>query len=74
MKWIIRLIGLLVVVAAILFAGRQVISRALSGSDTTSTTVAYTALVGSALLTIPLPFIWQTPQTAMQYAVLAGIG
>ena len=52
----------LVVIAATLFALRQILSRALSGADRTITTVAYTAIVSSAILTVPLPFVWQTPQ------------
>lgn len=63
---------LLVLVAATFYSLRQIISRALSGSDRTATTVAYTALVGSFLLTLPLPFIWQWPVSATQLVLLAG--
>ena len=62
----------LVVLAAGFFAVRQVISRALSDTDGTSTTIVYTALVGSAILTVPVVFVWQTP-TAEQAVVLVGI-
>ncbi len=62
----------LVVVAALFFAIRQIISRALSDTDKTATTVFYTAVVASALLTVPLPFVWQSP-TAEQIPVLIGI-
>lgn len=51
----------LVLLAAFFFAVRQIISRALSDTDRTATTVIYTAFVGSALLTVPLVFVWQTP-------------
>jgi drug/metabolite transporter (DMT)-like permease len=51
---------------------RQVLSRVLASSDTTETTIAYTALVGSFILTIPLPFIWQWPTTTLEIALLAG--
>ncbi len=64
---------LLVLVAAVLFALRQILSRALSSSDRTITTVAYTALVGSLLLTLPLPFIWQWPSTNTEIMLLASI-
>lgn len=53
--------AMLVVVAAFFFAVRQIISRALSDTDKTATTVIYTAFVGSAILTVPLPFVWKTP-------------
>ena len=62
----------LVIAAAFFFAIRQIISRALSDTDKTATTVAYTAFVGCAILTVPLPFVWQTP-TAEQIPILIGI-
>ncbi|MEM6638193.1 MAG: DMT family transporter [Pseudomonadota bacterium] len=63
----------LVVAAASLFALRQIASRALSAEDPIETTVAYTALVGSAVLTIPLAFVWEWPVSGQQYALLASI-
>lgn len=51
----------LLMLAAGAFACRQIMSRVLAGGDKTSTTVAYTAIVSWCLLSIPLPFIWQTP-------------
>ena len=71
---------LLAVLAAVLFAFRQIISRYLSGSDKTETTIAYTALVAVLVLVIPLPFIWQTPVSGFHIflmavmAILAGLG
>ncbi len=63
----------LVLVAASLFALRQILSRRLSGSDRTVTTVAYTALSASLLLTLPLPFVWQTPAWGLELGLLASI-
>lgn len=63
----------LVIFAAAAFAARQILSRALSSTDITWTTVAYTAFVGSALLTIPLPFVWQWPATQQEILLLIGI-
>lgn len=63
----------LVLAAATFFAFRQIISRALSGSDRTVTTVAYTALVGSFILTIPLPFVWQWPQGGLEIGLLVAM-
>ncbi|MEL7117615.1 MAG: DMT family transporter, partial [Pseudomonadota bacterium] len=62
-----------VLLAAALFAGRQIISRALAGSDRTVTTVAYTALVSIAVLTIPLPFVWEWPTEWWQVGLLVSI-
>lgn len=62
----------LVLIAAISFAFRQIISRALADTDKTATTVVYTAIVGSALLTLPLPWVWITPDRE-QLVILLGI-
>ncbi len=64
---------MLVLVAALLFALRQILSRVLSGVDSVATTVAYTALAGSFVLTLPLPFFWRWPATGLEVALLAGI-
>jgi S-adenosylmethionine uptake transporter len=34
------------------------------------TTIAYTAIGGSVLLTIPLPFVWQWPQSSTEIVLL----
>lgn len=64
---------MLVMLAATFFAMRQVISRALSDTDKTVTTVAYTALVGSFVLSIPLPFVWEWPTTDQEIMLLVSI-
>ncbi len=63
----------LVIIAAAFFALRQIVSRWLSGSDTTITTLAYTGLVSVAILTIPLPFVWQWPATGLEITLLISI-
>jgi len=60
----------LLIIAASAFAVRQILSRILAGGDKTSTTVAYTAIVSWLLLSIPLPFIWETPQTTREILLL----
>lgn len=64
---------LLVLVAAAAFAARQVVSRRLASSDRTITTVAYTALASVLVLSFPLPFLWTTPATDTQWALLFGM-
>lgn len=63
----------LVIGAAALFSLRQILSRALSATDRTETTVVYTAFVGSALLTLPLPFVWVWPSGGLEISLLVGI-
>jgi drug/metabolite transporter (DMT)-like permease len=65
--------AIFLILAAAFFALRQVLSRMLAGDDNTQTTVAYTAIVSSTLLTIPLPFFWQTPTTGLQIALLVAM-
>ncbi len=62
----------LVVLAASLFALRQILSRALI-ADSVTTTVAFTALVSGAFLTIPLPFVWQSPQWGLDLVLLSAL-
>jgi S-adenosylmethionine uptake transporter len=63
----------LVLVAAAFFALRQILSRKLSGSDRTATTVAYTALSASVILSVPLPFVWQTPVWGLETGILVSM-
>ncbi len=58
-----------ILLAAFFFAIRQVVSRALSDSDNTATTIVYTALVSVGLLTIPMIFVWKTP-TGTEWGLL----
>ena len=63
----------LVVAAATAFAFRQILSRVLAASDRTSTTIAYTAIASVLLLSLPLPFIWRTPEGGQELAILVGM-
>lgn len=63
----------LLIIAAAAFALRQVLSRILAGGDTTHTTFAYTAIVSWFLLTIPMPFFWQTPTTGLEIGLLVAM-
>ena len=60
----------LVMIAAIAYAFRQILSRMLSGSDSTMTTVAYTGLTASVLLSLPLLFVWRTPTSGYEILLL----
>lgn len=62
-----------VVGAACFFSMRQVLSRSLAGADSVSTTVAYTSITATLLLSLALPFVWTTPQTLKLWAVIVGL-
>lgn len=65
---------MLVVVAAALFSARQVMGRLLADTDKTITTIAYTALSASFIISLALPFVWQMPVSAKQWLLLALLG
>lgn len=65
--------AMLVVLAALFYSARQVLGRLLADTDKTITTIAYTALVGSFLISLPLPFVWQWPQTGMQVMMIVSL-
>jgi drug/metabolite transporter (DMT)-like permease len=57
---------LLILIAALFFALRQILPRVVAGKDRIVTTVAYSALVGSAIMTVPLTLVWRTPETSLE--------
>lgn len=63
----------LLVIAAGAFALRQILSRILAGGDGAATTVAYTAIVSCALLTVPMLFVWETPGSATEIVLLVAM-
>ncbi len=64
---------LLVVIAAFLFALRQILSRWLGRVDPIETTITYTALVSGVALSLPLPFVWRSPATTMEFFLMIGM-
>lgn len=63
----------LVVVAAIAFAGRQIVSRHIGKRDPTLTTLVYTAMTSFIILVPPLFFFWHTPENATHLALMVGL-
>ncbi|MEX0958676.1 MAG: DMT family transporter [Burkholderiales bacterium] len=58
---------------ALTFSIYQIVTRKLAGRENPHTTLFYTALVGSVLTSVALPFGWQGP-TALQGLFMVGIG
>jgi S-adenosylmethionine uptake transporter len=63
----------LVLLAATAFAVRQVLSRWLAGADSVITTVAYTSLTSSLLISLVVPFVWVTPNEAHVWFLIVGM-
>lgn len=59
--------------SALLFSLYQVLTRKLAGRENPFTTLFFTALVGAAATSLPLPLTWQTP-TLGQVPFMIGIG
>ncbi len=60
--------------AAITYALYGITTRMLARYDPTPTTLFYSSLVGSVVATLPLPFVWQTPQEPIVYAAMLELG
>ena len=64
---------LFTVAAACMFSTRQIMSRWLSGADSVMTTVAYTSITSSLVLSLTLPFVWVTPESLSTWLIIAGL-
>ena len=64
---------LLALIAAILFALRQIISRYIGSHDSTMTTIVYTALIGFGVLSLPLLFVFEMPTQPKHIALMAAM-
>lgn len=64
---------LLVLLAASVFALRQVLSRILGATEKSTTTFAYTAIVGWFVLLLPLPFVWTWPSTGLEVGLMVAM-
>ncbi|TCT06611.1 threonine/homoserine efflux transporter RhtA [Aquabacter spiritensis] len=66
--------ALLSLAAAITYSLYGITTRMLAPYDPTPTTLFYSALVGSIVATLPLPFVWETPHEPMVYAAMLELG
>jgi drug/metabolite transporter (DMT)-like permease len=66
--------SLLIVGSAFCFAVYQVLTRRVAGIDTPGTSVLYSALVGSVVMSFVVPFAWRTPAAWQDVALLGSLG
>lgn len=69
-----QLASLLSLGTAVCYAGYQVLTRRVLGTDPPETAVAYSALVGTAVTTLLVPFSWATPGSWTELGVLLSMG
>lgn len=66
--------ALLSLFSAVSLALYNILTRKLAGSDTAWTTQFYVTLIGCAVLTPVMPFIWTSPDDPVIWILLAAIG
>lgn len=66
--------AILSLVAAATYALFSITTRMLARTDASKTTLFYTALVGSVVASIPLPFVWETPRDPAVIGAMLGLG
>jgi drug/metabolite transporter (DMT)-like permease len=65
---------LLILGSSVCYALYQLLTRRVAAFDRPETSVTYSALLGSILLSILVPFDWTTPSGPAQWAGLAALG
>ena len=65
--------AVLPLVGAFWFGLFQIFTRAIGAEDRAITTLFYTTGVGTAIISLAMPFVW-TPPTPIQWLILMGLG
>ena len=65
---------LLVLGSAACYAVYQILTRRVAGFDPPDTSVTYSALVGTVVLSAVVPLVWRTPDRLWQWLVLLALG
>ncbi|MCY4310406.1 MAG: DMT family transporter [Rhodospirillaceae bacterium] len=65
--------SLLPLAAAACYAFNQITTRKVTAGDSATTTLIFTALAGTVLISLVVPFFWETP-TWKQATILLGMG
>lgn len=66
--------SLLILVSAFFYASYQVLTRRVAPVDAPETSAFYSALVGTLVTSLAVPFFWRTPDSAFDIAVMASLG
>ncbi len=60
--------------SAICYAVYQILIRRLAGIDQPATSIFYSVLLGAILMSLWLPFVWKTPVSWIDWALLCSLG
>jgi drug/metabolite transporter (DMT)-like permease len=66
--------GILVVGSSGCYSLYQIMTRRIAGTDSAATTTIHTAIFGTLVCTLVVPFYWQAPQSLFHWALLVGLG
>jgi drug/metabolite transporter (DMT)-like permease len=66
--------AILIGISAICFALYQIMTRTLAAQDAPETTIVYTALVATVVMSIALPFDYRVPNDLLDVALFVGLG
>lgn len=66
--------SLLILCSAACYGLYQILTRQVAGHDTPETSVVYSALVGTVMTTLAVPFFWTTPASFHDIAILSSLG
>jgi drug/metabolite transporter (DMT)-like permease len=71
---VFRWASLLIVGSALCYATYQILTRKVAGQDRPETSVVYSALVGTLVMTLIVPLFWTTPKSLGDALLLASLG
>jgi drug/metabolite transporter (DMT)-like permease len=60
--------------SALCYAGYQIIIRRLAGLDHPATSIFYSVLLGSIVLSAAMPFVWMWPKSLVDWLLLLSLG
>ncbi|MFO1083895.1 MAG: DMT family transporter [Reyranellaceae bacterium] len=66
--------SVLIVGSALCYATYQIIIRRVAGVDHPATSIFYSVLLGTVLMSIIVPFVWKTPVSPADWALLCSLG
>jgi len=71
---VVHLASFLVLISATCNALYQILTRRLAARDSAETSNTYIAVVGFALSSLVLPFVWQPPRSFLDFLLLTSLG
>jgi drug/metabolite transporter (DMT)-like permease len=71
---VFQVASLLIVGSAFCYAVYQIFTRQVAGIDRPETSVMYSALIGTVVMSFVVPFAWVTPQSLVDVLLMLALG